>query len=206
MGRDRGTTGWVRRSSRAGELRGDWQQGWGGQCGPADLDLLCLGQTGRGQTPDTTLGNAEPDPQIPKSGKSDFKIPGLEWLCPQYRDQGCQVPQFPWSGGSSLTCTAIVSSQQGKLRLRAQLLTKASPGDKGPGVPSSCPHLSLAVSDPEGGMWWVLEHHPWSRAGRGVLAALWMGWWERSRYVGTPVGHTPPRTLKDTGLRWEERP
>lgn len=36
---------------------------------------------------------------IPKSGKSDFKIPGLKWVCPQYRDQGCQVPQFPWLGG-----------------------------------------------------------------------------------------------------------
>ena len=39
-------------------LRDFWQQGGGSQRGPVGLDSLCLGQTGRGQTPDTTPGNA----------------------------------------------------------------------------------------------------------------------------------------------------
>lgn len=38
-------------------LREFWQQGGGSQHGPAGLDSLCLGQTGRGQTPNTTPGN-----------------------------------------------------------------------------------------------------------------------------------------------------
>lgn len=72
-------------------------------------------------------------------------------------------------------------------------------------------------SDLEDEIWQVWEHHvrnstrqgmlagcPTARSPLQVQAAPWMGWWEGTRYVDAPMGYTPPRTLKDTGLGWEE--
>lgn len=97
------------------KLRELWQQGGGSQHGPVDLDSLCLGQTGRGQTPDTTQETLQPDSKM--KAKITLKSLGLKWLCPHTETRTAPCLSFPGWEGSSLAFVAMGPSQQGKLRL-----------------------------------------------------------------------------------------
>lgn len=100
------------------------------------IDLMYLGQTGRGQTLDSTPGNAATDSKI--TAKVTLKP---EMAVPPQRDKNYPVPQFPCLGGLlSFHILALAASTANS----AQVLLK----DKGPKVPSRCPPAGPAAVTP----------------------------------------------------------
>lgn len=162
-------------------------------------------------------------PHSKMTAEINLKSLGLKWLCPHTETRTAPCLSFPGWEGSSLAFTAIVPSQQGKLRLQAQVLAKALPGDKRPGVPSRCPRLPASQpsgSNLKGGIWRVQEYRTPSRAGQGMLAGCPTGA-VLAAGTGSPVDgltggervhgcshglHTTKDSEGHMGLRWEGLP
>lgn len=120
---------------------------------------MYLGQTGRGQTLDSTPGNAATDPKI--TAKVTLKP---EMAVPPHRDKNYPVPQFPCLGGLlSFHILALAASQHRKL-------SPGAPQGQGTRGPLQMPTSQSSSSDLRAGICWVQEQHVLSRAGQGMVA------------------------------------